>query len=380
MAASFVVTGDATSRTRMTNAMLAFLEALKTTFPECQLCADAVTKFNLLVVPDPYLQDEGCRKWLAALASPLPAGLAKYAPPLERLIGRAPVLYHAVCYKDGDTLIQCGEIPLINGLRLQEKWERPDFSENRHVMLAYVDLITRACLEYAHVDGLNPLPEVPTREQINQEIERFAAEQRSALPSEANVPSAFAATLGSIAEMIGSHSPAGSAPSGAPPTNTQLQEEWEVLMRHPRFTAMCDARDAGAIACLESSSIPAFARASDSYARMDEAAREELWTQLNNLVSFSTVAGVLPPGLRGKIENVAAKLAEEIQSGVLSLNDLNPERLMAIGNSVLAGTTQADMEALAGQMDKLLPAVGAMSRNNAYIRGLSQQAGLGHLM
>jgi hypothetical protein len=374
-----IVVGDDASRTRAINAMLAFLEALQDTFPECQLCQDAVVNFNKLVVPDEYLQDQACYKWLHALAAPLPASVAKYAPPLERLIGNTPQIYHALAFKDGDTLVQCGHIPLIEHLALGEKWHRPDFAEDRHVMLAYIEHITKVTLEYCHVEGLGPAPEVPTREEIEAEISRYAAEQREALPAEeVNVGSAFAATLGSIAEMLEMHSETSSAE--APPTTAQLQSEWDLLMKNERFQAMCDARDIGAIACLETSSIPAFANARESYLRMDEAAQEELWGAINNLVSFSTVAGIMPPNLRGKIENVAAGLAADIQNGTLSLDDLNPDKLMAIGNSVLAGTTEADVQALAGSMDKLLPAVATMSRQNAYMKSLSDKAGLSGLL
>lgn len=374
-----IVIGDATVRKRAINAMLAFLEALKDTFPECSLCEDAVSRFNTLVLPDEYLQDQACSQWLHALAAPLPASVAKYAPPLERLIGQTPQIYHALAFKDGDTLVQCGHIPLIEHLALGEKWHRPDFHEDRHVMLAYLEHITKVTLEYAHVEGLGPAPDVPSREDIEAEISRYAAEQREALPlEEINVSSAFSATLGSIAEMLEMHSETSS--TEAPPTNAQLQNEWDLLMKHPRFQTMCDARDIGAIACLETSSIPAFANARESYARMDKAACDELWGAINNLVSFSTVAGIMPPSLRGKIEHVAASLAAEIQNGTLSLDDLNPDKLMAIGNSVLAGTTQADVNALAGSMDKLLPAVANMSRQNSYMKGLSEKVGLSGLL
>lgn len=371
------IVGDQAARERAIDNMLKFLKSLHETFPECPLCRKAEEKFRVMVVREPELEHLAIEQWLVAMATPLPAAIAKYVHPLERLLGAPPIVYHAVAYDDGDALIEFGNIPLIQHLDLGTKWHHPEFAENRVGMLRYIDHITRCAVAYAHVPNLGPLPHVPSCGEIEAEIARFAAEMAPpstrARGAPIGVGTAFQSTLESIAGMLRSHTDDAVSPTALP--LAQLQEEWDLLMANDRFVALCKAHDPGALRMLEASGIEAFGHAGDTYHLMGDDARTELWTLLNNLISFSTVASAMPVGMRTRVEEVAAQLSAQMEAGTLSLDQFTPERMMEIGQSVLAGTTPEDLESIVAQMDRLLPAVREMTRNNEYLQGINQQSG-----
>jgi hypothetical protein len=371
-----VILGDATARQRASDAMMGFLDAMVETFPECDKCIKAAEKFRTQGKGIEIMEDLACRQWLNALSTPLPASVAPYVFPLTRLMDTPPILYHALAYKDGDTLVMFGDIPLVSSLELDAKWHHPEFAEDRLIMLRYIEHITKCVLKYATIPALRGIcgpgaPPVPTREAIEAEIARFAAEQRAALPAGGAISSGCAATMEAITTMFDMHTDGEAAPS----THQQLQTEWELLMADPNFAKLCDKNNEGAIRLLETTSIPSFANATQGYGRMPADARADVWQALNNLVSFTTLANAMPAAMRSKAEEVAAMLTGQIENHTMTAEDLTPQRMIEIGQSILETTTEEDMNAIASQMDTLLPAVQAMTRNNSMMQGLDRETG-----
>ncbi len=385
-AANLIKHGDDVARQRAAKSMMGFLDALAVAFPECELCAKAVKKFRSTCLGIDLMEDMACAQWLGALATPLPASVAPYVYPLARLTAKPPVLYHAVAYKDGDTLVKFGDIPLVSTLQLDEKWHHPEFVDNRSVMLSYIEHITKAVLKYATVAELEGVagpgaPPVPTRDEIEAEITRFAAEQRLALPggtggavdASATVASGFDATLGSIVGMIDMHG--GDEQASADMAEAELKTEWDLLMDNDEFVRLCNDRDDGALRLMETSAIPSFGRAIEAYTLMPANARADFWQQINNLTSFSILTAAMPPLMRTKVEEMSARLTGQLSNQTMSLDDLTPQAMLEIGQQILASTTEDDLATLQSQMSTLGPAVKAMTRNNEYMQGLDRQTG-----
>jgi hypothetical protein len=380
MSSGLVRVGTAADRERATDAMMKFLDALSETFPECDRCRKAAAKFRDQALRIEMMEDLACLQWLTSLATPLPASVAPYVYPLSRLLGgRAPVLYHAVAYKDGDTLVRFGDIPLISNLELDKKWHHPEFVENRLVMLAYIERITKCVLRYAVIDDLKGVccPDsaaVPPREAIEAEIARFALEQSAALPAlDCGVNSGFVATIQALVAMFDMHG--GDSDAAVPMTDAQLGTEWQLLMDNPGFADLCGRRDEAALRLLETTAIPSFGRATEAYGIMPADARSDLWEQLNNLVSFSILTNAMPPAMRSKVEEVAAMLTGQINSDSMSLDDLTPQKMLEIGQFILSSTSDGDLAHIQSHMSTLLPAVKAMSQNNKYMQGLDKETG-----
>ena len=78
------------------------------------------------------------------------------------------------------------------------------------------------------------------------------------------------------------------------------------------------------------------------------------WNLINKLNGYSTVTSNIPTKMMGRIEDMAAKLAEDISAGRTSMENLN---LSDIGQQVLSGCNQEDMSNFANNIDNLLPAL-----------------------
>jgi hypothetical protein len=361
--------------------MRGFLEALATTFPECELSQKALQRFCRDVVGDEPLEQLACTEWLRHLAAPLSSDAAPYVSPLQRILARegagTPLVYHAVAYKDGSTVLK-HQIPLISALDLNSKWHDPSFHNSRSVMVSYIVHITNKCLEYCHVVGLGPAPRVPSREELDEEIQRHADAQRSGLPQDTGalqVTSAFTDTFQALVDMFAVST------SDATSEEYDLREEWETLAANARFQKMCQDNDDQAITCLETTTIPAFADAANKFSNMSEQQRTDVWCLLNNLNAYNMFSNLMPSNLKNRIEKVAQNLAAEISNGSMSLESFSTmDKLVELGNTVVKDTTPQDMEAMASQMGKLLPAVHKMASSNPFLSQLSKQTGLDSML
>jgi hypothetical protein len=70
------------------------------------------------------------------------------------------------------------------------------------------------------------------------------------------------------------------------------------------------------------------------------------------------MGSAIPDGMMRGIEQVASKLASDLQAGKADLASLDLE---SIGQSVLNGASQADVSAFAANLDKILPALDRMA-------------------
>jgi hypothetical protein len=359
------IVGTVADRELAISTMLKFLEALHQVFPECEDCRKGVERFKNDVVGIDIAEDLACQQWLTTLTQPLDGSVAKYAYPLQRLLGRPAMLYHAIAYGDGDTMVKFVQIPLVSELKLHTKWHHPEFAEDRHLMLTYIHKITERALAYTHVTGLGPVPDVPSRGELDAEIKRFAAAQQATRPK-MGVEQALHATLEAVSGLLTMYS-ADALPDGpieAPELDVKLVcDEWDVIMSQPDFAKLCERQNGDAVmAILETSIIPGFDQARRAYQRMDKEVREELFQHLNNAVGFATVGAVLPKGMRAHLEKVAAELTAGFESGEVGQADMNEERMIQLAQSVLENTSMEDVEAMVQNMDKLIPVVKQMSK------------------
>lgn len=350
------IVGTPQERTKAIAKMLEFLEAVHECFPECKKCEDALGDFRDMVVGDEATEDRACREWLTPLCGPLPAALACYVAPLRRILGVDPIMYYAVAYSDGDTLVKSGCIALVNHLDLGSKWNDPDFVDDRYAMMVYIQQITTLVLRYMHAPTLGPEPPVPSQEDIQEEVRRFAAQNRP----QNGVTQAFQATFEGVVGLLLAYG-GDDDPPECPPFSHAWEADWDTVRDREDFFALCEARDERVLAMLETTSVPGFVHARASYARMgdprtaDPADRQHLWQQLTNLAGFSIVAQIMPAGMRSKLEEIAANLNDRTENSSFKLSDMDQSQMLELAFSIMETTTNEEMQAAASQLDKIVP-------------------------
>ena len=82
--------------------------------------------------------------------------------------------------------------------------------------------------------------------------------------------------------------------------------------------------------------------------------RDEDWDLLARALALAAVEEVVPEGMMRGIEGVAHRLARDMSEGRASLESLDLE---AIGKDVFDGVDPSDVEALAGRLHELVPAL-----------------------
>ena len=78
--------------------------------------------------------------------------------------------------------------------------------------------------------------------------------------------------------------------------------------------------------------------------------KENVWEYLCNMNRYSNLYSLyssVPAGMMGKIENMASGIATKMESGQMSMQDLN---LQELGHTVMQNMDKQDMEAFAGNM------------------------------
>jgi hypothetical protein len=339
------IVGTNEHRDRTIGNMMRFLKALTVTFPECTKCTQAAQDFESMVVGNITLEKMAVTEWIEAMAQPLP-DTVEYASALERLIGRPGLVYHAVAYQDGDTLVRLNTIKLIAKLDLRTKWFHPEFLDHRGILLKYIDHITKCALEYAHVPGLQGQPAMPSFEDVTFEMERVTPK------------SALADSVHALGEMFGC------------PSVSVVQ--WNELVEVPMFPKLVMSRDPKAIDML---AVDMIADATGVFAKMSPETRDETWEMIINLTNFSVVSRAVPTRMRERVEQVAAQISAQVTNGTMSLDQFTPERMMEIGQAVLEGTTQEDLLEMASKMDTFMPLVQQMAESNSYLSAISKNAG-----
>ena len=84
---------------------------------------------------------------------------------------------------------------------------------------------------------------------------------------------------------------------------------------------------------------------------------DEDWSDIERAIALNTMPSSIPTDMMKSIEGYAQKLMADISSGQASLDNLDIEE---IGRSVLAGSSQQDLESFATKIEQIMPALNAM--------------------
>ena len=86
---------------------------------------------------------------------------------------------------------------------------------------------------------------------------------------------------------------------------------------------------------------------------------DEQWTLVEKILGLSSMEAAIPTNMMRGIEDVAAKLVQDIEAGKADLSNLDIE---AIGQRVLSQVDTSDVSAFAANLDRILPALGSMNK------------------
>lgn len=336
------------------------LRILAEEFPLCEHTKEAHLYFQNVVIPSAAQIKENLDSWYDHMQTPLSHKKTKYAKAVERVSGAAAVAYHAVAYRDLESLQASITSGTASKIGLFSKGADLDPTKREH-MWKLIDMINTACFEVRNVAP----PNVPTRDAIQANIAtRNAEKQKSATAAvSAGGPSmtnSFVADFNRLAELWGAPSPLGRDD----PEGRQAMERWSAFARMEvdgqSMRALCASRDGTAIRAALRTSFP-------ELSVPDDALSDEAWETMQRLNDISTVVKNVPRGMMTQIESIAGQLARDMQSGKMDLNQLD---LANLGERVLSNCTETDMSQFAGSIDSLLPVV----------QSISQQHGLGGTM
>jgi hypothetical protein len=289
-------------------------------------------------VPDDDDDAAAARAWCTALDAPLDVRTTKYAKAVKRLLGDAATLHCAIEYRDANALAD-----------VFAAWSLTDRS-SAHFWPGIATLARHALAAV----GSEPPPRAPTRDEIARNIDEHRRVTATGGDGTVSVARAFRSSMIALADAMG-HVP--------------LRARVNAL-EDDDARAMCAEWGAGVDAELERAirarDGAACAKAAWPVLCDDEAAtlRAKLkqsdapsWVALEGLVSFSSVSQHVPTEMMQTIEKTAQSLARDISRGKASIDTLDLEKL---GQSVLANCSQTDVDALSGNLQQLLPAIGTL--------------------
>jgi hypothetical protein len=335
------------------------LRILAEEFPSCEQTKEAHLYFQNVVIPSAAQIKDNLDSWYDHMQTPLSHKKTKYAKAVERVSGTPAVAYHAVAYRDLESLQTSITSGTASKIGLFSKGANLDPTKREH-MWKLIDMINTACFE---VRGVAP-PNVPTRDAIQANIATRNAEKQknatAAAPDGPSMTNSFVADFNRLAELWGAPSPL----DPNDPEGRQAMERWSAFARMEvdgqSMRALCASRDGTAVR--------AALRASFSELSVpDDALSDEAWETVQRLNDISTVVKNVPRGMMTQIESIAGQLARDMQSGKMDLSQLD---LANLGERVLSNCTETDMSQFAGSIDSLLPVVQSISR----------QQGLGGMM
>lgn len=296
-------------------------------------------------------------EWSAYLQRPLPRGV-RYAKPLQRLIGAEPTMFHAYFYGDVETAANHAN-PMRDWIDLQYVLSDPTFdAESRDATLQYMRALNALVME---CQGL-PLPQCPDRDAIATEIRQHQAQQKE----QEQPDDAISMGNSSREMMLRLAREANAGNDLIEELNTNGERDWlgewhsemqtpvasggatlyETVSREDYATFATGVPPGG---LLERIGLPTLVSKGDEEQR---AASRGIIGQLNILAQ---VGGSVSASTRGKLEQTAQRLAEQIMSGDVSA--LSPTDLADIGQDLLDDCDPDDLAELSNKVVSLLPEI-----------------------
>ena len=279
-------------------------------------------------------------QWHSTMQQPLPKSVP-YAAALRRILEEDGVLYHVCEYRDMPTFLAGdAQIDVLRALNTEENLNaRPEL---KGVLWDIVLLMNTHALRYHEMPTLR----VPTPKEIKANI---ASHKASRIPPKPAMPRGFDAVYDELAAHL--KLDLGHA------DGSEL-EAWTTAIKEHKIGDAVLRHDQAAVCAVPLSSSPlhvALVAAAEQ-----EAFDERTWDLLAQLNTYAGVSSSIGPGMMGRIENTAHRLAGDIAAGKTDLSSIN---LAQIGQSVLEGCDASEVQQLAGDVNSLLPMLQTLQKS-----------------
>lgn len=275
----------------------------------------------------PLLKDKECdidiARWNEMMERTVPNEV-QYRKALRRLLSVAPSLYHVVEYKDTN---------LFSDTRVSETI-RSTLSADDWRLLSSVNAIVRSSL------SMEPL-RVPSREEIAENIRTHKQTKRQ--PDSTSVPQAFRASFNSMCNAVGFEEDFDAV------DDKQLCDRWSAMVTQDMIER-CTCHTA-----TDASAWTFFTHTTDAEKLVKVLSSDNdhsVWSLVNSLNNCSKISTHIPGNVMTKIEDMASKLANDIQTGNMKMDQLD---LASIGEQVLSGCSSDELSLLTNNIGGLLP-------------------------
>ena len=300
-------------------------------FPKCAVFCEWDLWLNTVIGDDPKQRRKTLEKWYDAMHAPLVTGCAKYMKAVASITGSPAMVYHAVYYSDANAVH--ASVPMFVEIDLPGKMSSGVSPEDKTQMWkTYKDLYHASCMALGRA-----IPTVPTSEDIAADIAK-RRECKETLTPNTTLSHNLRDVIGKLLLLRGKNDAV--AEGVAVKLSALNPAQIEAL----RVASMADPPDAACIMglCTE--------LGSEDYA--DGAQRETL-RSLSQLLSMNSN---IPTGMMKGIEEVAASLMKDVESGNVDINKLDID---AIGRRVLSGVSPTDIADFSNNIESLLPILSA---------------------
>lgn len=306
-----------------------FLESLTSNYSDCP----GVTEWNRWfdAIQSDEQKQQCVQSWVQALEEPLKKKSAKYARAVKSITAYQALVYHAIMYHDVDAMMTSSEY--FSQLNLSSKIQSLT-NENVAILWQYLEELSNS----AYASVRRTPPQVPTNNEISADIAKRKGTTTSDTPG---LKTGLHEMWGKLCEIRGaSHN------SIAPDVIAfQLHELSLNKFDDSSINELCKNHD-----------LRAFTKITEVFPFLsgERPFNDEEWSLFEKCMSLSTMHSNIPLPMMQGIEDVANKLVADINSGKTDLSSLNVE---AIGQQVLSGVSQADMNEFAKNMNKIIPAM-----------------------
>lgn len=324
-----------------------FAESLSMACPDCRDTKDWLLWLNNVVGNDEVEREKSLQIWYDSINTPIKKGCAKYAKAVLSITGSPATVYHAVEYHDVDAVHASCE----NIVSLDFPAKLANMSPEQVVIFwQYFEELNKNCFKALRKDT----PRVPTTQEISNDIARRKASGGKGASSSAP----------------------GSGENGGTGLHQGIGEIWRQLqvsrgVEVKPFDDTIRKRLHDASKCTvdgDSSNIPlldawkqhdpnalsTMLRLFPEFGCETDAFTSEQYAHVDKMFNLIVMEGSIPSGMMRGIEVMASKLVDDIACGNTDLSELNIEK---IGQEVLAGVCQSDIDSFAQNVDKIMPAL-----------------------
>lgn len=309
-----------------------FLRSIEEHFPQCPVTKKWIAWHDSLADDSSCDYTECTQEWLDAMNNPLEKKCAKYAKAVASITKNPACVYHAMAYRDLQAVeVSSQYFSQLNLLAKTKELRKPDVD----IFWQYVDELNKNAYEGMRLSR----PEVPSPEDIRENIQRRK----------------------------------GSSPSG-PVLTSGMDDLWSKLCEKRKVTctetiesvskklnelSLLDQNGKSMAELVKTRDVNAYEKifCVFPYLKKGETFLDEEWDIFEKCMSMATMQSNIPTNMMQGIETVANDLISGLNKGTVDLSKLNVEE---IGQRVLSGVSQEEMNEFARNMDKILPAMQKM--------------------